>query len=408
MSKLLKLGQVAKYSEERVDLDNVSLENFITVDNMLPNKGGITIAENLPPKGSTLPEYKQGNILVGNIRPYLKKIWFADKAGGAAADVLIFNVNQKYNPKFVYYAMFRDDFFDHMMRGKKGTKMPRGDKRHILDFLIPNFEYPIQQRIASVLSSLDAKIELNNRINVELEAMAKMLYDYWFVQFNFPDENGIPYKSSGGRMVLKEELKREIPEEWEVKRLGKVLDTVLGGTPPTENKSFWENGIFNWLNSGEVADFPIVNSEKKITEEAIHESATELLPKGTTLLSITRHLRPTILAIDACANQSVVGIKEKGDIKHNYIYPYLKNEIPRYLSLRTGGQQPHINKETVDESFILLPQKNSRILNNYNKLTEPIYSQIICNAFQNKRLRDLRNWLLPTLMNGQVKVNKMA
>ena len=262
-----------------------------------------------------------------------------------------------------------------------------------------------QQNVVGVLTSLDAKIELNNRINAELEAMAKTLYDYWFVQFDFPNKNGKTYKSSGGKMVWNKELKREIPEGWEVKQLGTVLDTSLGGTPLTHNKSFWENGTFNWLNSGEIADFPIVSSELKITKDAIKKSATDLLPKGTTLLSITRHLRPTILAIDACANQSVVGIKEKGNIKNCYIYPYLKNEIPRLLVLRTGAQQPHINKETVDSSLMILPSDNSTILNDYNKIADPLYNQIINNAFQNQHLSSLRDWLLPMLMNGQVKVS---
>jgi len=262
-----------------------------------------------------------------------------------------------------------------------------------------------QQSVVGVLTSLDAKIELNNRINAELEAMAKTLYDYWFVQFDFPNKNGKTYKSSGGKMVWNKELKREIPEGWEVKQLGTVLDTSLGGTPLTHNKSFWENGTFNWLNSGEIADFPIVSSELKITKDAIKKSATDLLPKGTTLLSITRHLRPTILAIDACANQSVVGIKEKGNIKNCYIYPYLKNEIPRLLVLRTGAQQPHINKETVDSSLMILPSDNSTILNDYNKIADPLYNQIINNAFQNQHLSSLRDWLLPMLMNGQVKVS---
>lgn len=261
-----------------------------------------------------------------------------------------------------------------------------------------------QHKIAAVLSTLDAKIELNNRINAELEAMAKTLYDYWFMQFDFPNKNGKPYKSSGGKMVWNAELKREIPDGWEVKKVGDIFDVILGGTPSTNNKMFWENGTINWLNSGEVANFPVVESELKITEQGIQSSATQLLPKGSVLLSITRHLRPTILAIDACANQSVVGIIEEGDIKCNYIYPYLKNEIPRYLAVRTGAQQPHINKDTVEESWIIIPSRQSNVLIEYNKKTEPIYSLIIKNALQSQQLSKLRDWLLPMLMNGQVKV----
>ena len=314
-------------------------------------------------------------------------------------------INGNYSNEFVYYRF--------LLAGRNGEL-----KKHFIGSTIKHltgvglkqveFAFPLlteQKKIAAVLSALDAKIELNNRINAESEAMAKTLYDYWFVQFDFPDKNGKPYKSSGGKMVWNEKLKREIPEGWAVNELGTVLSTSLGGTPSTLNKVFWENGSFNWLNSGEIAEFPIVSSELKITEEAIKKSAAELLPKGTTLLSITRHLRPTILAIEACANQSVVGIREKGDIKSCYIYPYLKNEIPRYLVLRTGAQQPHINKETVDDSLIVLPNEHSDILNSYNLKAAPIYNQIINNAFQNQHLSSLRDWLLPMLMNGQVKVS---
>lgn len=128
------------------------------------------------------------------------------------------------------------------------------------------------------------------------------------------------------------------------------------------------------------------------------------MPSGTCVLSITRHLRPSILAVGACANQSVVGIYESEKLKSAYIYPYLKNEIPRLMSLRTGAQQPHINKSTVDESSIIVPLES--ILKDYYKRVEPLYKQIINKSFQNQQLIRLRNWLLPMLMNGQVTVGE--
>lgn len=262
-----------------------------------------------------------------------------------------------------------------------------------------------QEKIAAILSTLDDKIELNNKINAELEAMAKTLYDYWFVQFDFLDAKGKPYKSSGGKMFYNEELKREIPEGWEVKFIGDLLVTSLGGTPSTKVDKFW-NGNINWLNSGEIANFPIMDSELKITKEAIKNSATYLLPKGSVLISITRHLRPSVLAIDACANQSVVGIKEKDEIRYYFLYPYLKNEIPRLMTRRTGAQQPHINKQIVDESLIVIPNKESNILEKYNLTVGCFYESIFNNAFQNKELSTLRDWLLPMLMNGQVSVGE--
>jgi type I restriction enzyme S subunit len=128
------------------------------------------------------------------------------------------------------------------------------------------------------------------------------------------------------------------------------------------------------------------------------------MPKGTVALSITRHIRPTIFAIDACANQSVVGIYESELLKNSYIYPLLKNEIPRFLTLRTGAQQPHINKQTIDETRLIMPDE--KILGKYYKLTNPIYNKIINNAFENQHLTTLRDWLLPMLMNGQVRVGE--
>ena len=409
-----RLSDCAEYSKSRISLDDVNPSTYVTTDNLLQNKQGKVDADKMPKQSTNfVTRYDKGDILVANIRPYLKKIWLAKNSGGSSADVLTFKVKDKFDKKYIYYALFRDEFFDHMMNGSKGTKMPRGDKNSIMEFPIPDLDKLTQRQIAKVLSDLDAKIEVNNKINQELEAMAKLIYDYWFVQFDFPfdfaqgkpDPNGKPYKSSGGKMVYNKELRREIPEGWEVNSLGDILKTELGGTPSTKNRKFW-NGEIPWLNSGEIANFPIIASEENITEEAISSSATSLMPAGTCVLSITRHLRPSILGIAACANQSVVGILESEKLKSSFMYPYLVNEIPRLMTLRTGAQQPHINKKTVDDSLIVNP--SLEVLKQYYKQANPIYKQIINNSFQNQKLSDLRDWLLPMLMNGQVTVGEVG
>ena len=227
MSSSILLSIAAKYSDDRINGSKVSRDCFVTTDSMVQDKGGITITPVLP-KGNLIA-YSKGDILIGNIRPYLKKIWYANRNGGCSPDVLVIQAKSSIDSKFLYYSLFRDDFFNHMMNGSKGTKMPRGDKSQILRFQIPKIELTTQQKIASVLSALDSKIELNNRINAELEAMTKTLYDYWFVQFDFPDKNGKPYKTSGGKMVWNEELKREIPEGWEVQKMAEWLDIDKSG-----------------------------------------------------------------------------------------------------------------------------------------------------------------------------------
>lgn len=273
------------------------------------------------------------------------------------------------------------------------------DKLSQIKFNVPSF--PTQKKIADVLSCIDDKIALNNKTNTELENMAKTIYDYWFTQFDFPDKNGHPYKTSGGQMVYNETFKREIPAGWEVKRLGDVCEIVLGGTPSTDKDEYW-NGNIPWLNSGEVAEFPIINAEKTVTELGIKDSATELVPSGTVTLSITRHLRPSILTMDACINQSVVGIKENEIFSKNFLYPFIASKINHYMKLRTGAQQPHINKETVDDTLVCIP--SAEVLENYNKEVGSIYERIILNAKETKELTVLRDYLLPLLMNGQIEV----
>jgi type I restriction enzyme S subunit len=233
--------------------------------------------------------------------------------------------------------------------------------------------------------------------------MAKMLYDYWFVQFDFPDNDNKPYKANADKMMWNDQLKREIPDGWKVHKVGEILDVSLGGTPSTSNPDYWENGTINWLSSGEMNNFPIVKAESKITEEALNNSATKLMPKGTVAISITRYIRPTILAIDSCANQSVVGIHESSIFKSSYLYPLFLNEVARYMVIRTGAMQPHINKETINSTPIIEP--SDLVLEKYYKIATPIYQKIINNAKQNQELIELRDFILPLLMNGQVRVN---
>lgn len=306
---------------------------------------------------------------------------------------------------YLYYFLISDkltNFFDNQNSNTSGSHK-RIDIDNFLNMEIDLPSIDIQKKIGRFISIND-KIALNTRMNAELEAMAKQLYDYWFVQFDFPDENGNPYKSSGGKMVYNSTLKRDIPAGWEVSSYGEEFDVKLGGTPSTSEDSFWENGTINWLNSGEVQNFPINSSEKKITESALNGSSTEFLPKGSVLISITRYLRVTILNIDACINQSVAGFAETELLKYPYTYFALTAEVPRLMKLRTGAQQPHINKEIIEESPLLLPPEN--LLLQYYAKSSPILNTLIKRSEETEELTHLRDSLLPMLMNGQVKVEE--
>ena len=283
----------------------------------------------------------------------------------------------------------------------KGTGINNIRKEYIEKYPI-NVDDSGLEQFSELYESICKKIALNRKRIATLEAMAKEIYDYWFVQFDFPDAHGRPYKSSGGAMVYNPDLKREIPKGWEVKPLGELTRIILGGTPATEEARYWEGGTVPWLSSGEVANFPVLSSEKKITELAIKNSATDLMPSGSVALSITRYIRPTILAIEACANQSVVGVLETEQLHNSLIYPYLVSQVPRFLGLRTGAQQPHINKDTVSGSMV--PVATTSVLKWYYDLVDPVYNNIMVVARNLQEMYKLRDFLLPLLMNGQVKV----
>ncbi|MCM1220063.1 MAG: restriction endonuclease subunit S [Lachnospiraceae bacterium] len=315
-----------------------------------------------------------------------------------------FRVKKEWSPYFVY--QYWNHVYNHGVffnfEGKTSGLKNLQLENAINAIEIPTYALVEQERIVAILRCIEKKANLNRQINQNLEAMAKQLYDYWFVQFDFPNEKGKPYKSSGGAMVWSEKLKRNIPTNWEIAELGNTCEILLGGTPDTGNETYW-GGSYSWLNSGEVAEFPILKSEKTITEEGLNSSATAYATKGSVTLSITRHLRPSILAIDACINQSVVAIKETDEIRKEYLYPLINREVPRFMTLRTGAQQPHINKETVKSTWMAIP--TSDILDKYYTIVSPIYCSIVENAIEVENLIKQRDELLPLLMNGQVSVN---
>ena len=208
-----KLSSIAYYVTDKISSNDISLSEYVTTDCILQNKKGREVASNLPPQPCCLTRYQRGDILIANIRPYLKKVWFADIDGGASSDVLVFRAKEGHSPSFLYAVLLQDSFFDYVMQGAKGSKMPRGDKEQILRYEMPTLSCS-EESIGTFFLNLDQKIRLNEQINQNLEAMAKQLYDYWFVQFDFPNEEGKPYKSSGGEMLWNEKLKRKIPVGW--------------------------------------------------------------------------------------------------------------------------------------------------------------------------------------------------
>ena len=176
------LADICEYAKSKVDVTILNEETYISTENMIPNKGGITNASSLPTMTQT-QEFLAGDVLVSNIRPYFKKIWFAEFNGGCSNDVLVFRAKDGVNKRFLYYVLADDAFFDYSMATSKGTKMPRGDKEAIMKYEVPAFSYEEQGRIAGILEALDRKIQLNTEINKNLEKQALAIFYHHFMDF---------------------------------------------------------------------------------------------------------------------------------------------------------------------------------------------------------------------------------
>lgn len=259
-------------------------------------------------------------------------------------------------------------------------------------------------KISKILDNIDQKIQINNQINQELEAMAKTLYDYWFVQFDFPDQNGKPYKSSGGKMIYHPELKREIPEGWGVARIEDIAQTGSGGTPKSTNVSYYSNGEIPWINSGELEQTVITSTSNFITEEGLNNSSAKLFPSGTILVAMYGATagKVSFLTFEASTNQAICAII-LNDIRMRY---YLKNvveDLYQYLvKLSTGSARDNLSQDMIKNIKVVIPSND--ILDRYYDFSNNIIKEITKKQQENEQLTQFRDWLLPMLMNGQVQV----
>ena len=272
----MKLNDIAEFVTDKISSSSISLDSYVTTDSLLQNKRGREGALNLPPVPCALTHYRQGDVLVANIRPYLKKVWYADSEGGCSSDVLVFRAKNGHCTSFLYTVLMQDSFFEYAMLGSKGSKMPRGDKDQIMRYELPTFTPMEEENIGNMMVDIMSKINVNRQINDNLEAMAKQLYDYWFVQFDFPNEEGKPYKSSGGAMVWNEKLHLSIPSNWEAIPLSEIMDYAGGSQPPaSEFIEEYRDGyvrfvqIRDYYSNSHITYIPIRKSNKLCAETDI-------------------------------------------------------------------------------------------------------------------------------------------
>jgi len=375
-----QLSDVAYFVRDTVRSDSISLEDYVTTDSLLQNKEGRTVAENLPPQVASLIAYKKGDVLIANIRPYLRKIWFADSDGGASHDVLVLRAKDGISSEYLYSLLLQDDFFSHVMKAAKGAKMPRGDEGHIMRFPVVPLDEKDQRKIGKFLSSIDRLIQLSRKRIENLEKLAKEIYDYWFVQFDFPDEHGKPYKSSGGKMAYNAQLKREIPAGWEVKRVVDVAKICTG----KEDANF----------AVDDGQFPFFTCSQK-TLQCAHNafSGSAVLIAGNGDFNVKRYIG------EFNAYQRTYVIIPNNVLLWGAIFYEASRTIDLFKTRSSGSIIKFITLGDVCDVRVVVPS----VMDLYKPIAD-----LLSLVEQQKKLfgmlTQLREFLLPLLMNGQAKM----
>lgn len=305
------------------------------------------------------------------------------------------------NPKIILkdyiYHLFKTKTVREQIRlTSSGSKVKHTSPERIYDvkFLLPSIAE--QQKIVDLLDAIEKKIELNNRINAQLEAMAKTLYDYWFVQFDFPDANGKPYKSSGGKMIYNPILKREIPKGWSDKALSSIANITMGQSP--EGISYNQDGVGSIFYQGST-DFGWLFPTTRLYTTA----PSRMAKKGDILLSVRAPVGDiNIASTDCCIGRGLAALNSKtgSDGFLFYVMKYFKQVFDRRNS--EGTTFGSITKN--DLYTLTLAYPTADLLKKYDQIVTSYNKMIFERSLENRELTILRDWLLPMLMNGQITV----
>lgn len=382
----VKLGDICEYSRNRIYISEVNLCNYVSTENLLKERAGKTIADSIPEQAN-LCEYNKGCTLISNIRPYFKKIWFANTRGGCSNDVLVYKPNNGINDKWLYYLLSQDSFFNFVMSGTKGTKMPRGDKSQIMKFPVALPPLDEQRKIAGILSALDDKIELNNKINRNLEAQAQAIFKSWFIDFE-PFKNGKFIDSELGK----------IPEGWKVGNLSDIANITMGQSPNGNSYNEKKIGMIFFQGRAEFGwRFPrnrlYTTAPKRIAE------------RDSVLLSIRAPVGDINKALERCC----IGRGLASLTSNHKTFLYYKMQSIRHLLDVYNGEGTvfgSINKNTLQEIRTIIPI-DSEIIRFELKLK--VVDELIRNNYiENLRLIKLRDTLLPELMSGKIDILRFS
>lgn len=368
------------------------INHYITTDNMCQNLGGIDTFKNINIPQGKVRSFQKDDILLSNIRLYFRKVYRAKQKGGCSSDVLVFRA--KHIDSATLFAILSSQIFtDYACSGSQGSKMPRGNKTHMMDFKIPTINFTI----AKIFNSIQNKIENNHKINELLHKILELLYEQYFVRFDFLNENNKPYQTSGGKMKFSKELNRLIPNDFEVKTLGELITWISGSQPPKschiyEHKEGYIRFIQNrdYSSNDYITYIPISKNNKICYQYDI-------------MIDKYGEAGAVRFGLQGAYNVALSKISVLNQSMQEYIRSYLNSKpIKKYLSNACmASTRSSLNENHIYSLMLPIPPIN--LLQKYEKIAKNIITAIINNNQSTQTLTALRDFLLPLLLKQQVK-----
>ena len=374
-----ELSSLCSYAKGKVSVDTLSKRNYVSTENMMPNKGGIVDAGALPSAQYT-QQYIKDDILVSNIRPYFKKIWMADDDGGCSNDVLVFRADRGCDSTFLYYILANDAFFNYASATSKGTKMPRGDKTAIMQYKVPCFNYETQLRIGKLLRSIDDRIAVNKKINDNLQQQLFSLYE----------------NMATASPCLKEYT------------LYNLCDFQEGYVNPPQTHPEYFDGEVKWLRAVDINESFIIETSRTLTKagfESAKKSALLFEPNTIAISKSGTIGRLGIIADYMCGNRAVINIAPHDTNMLAFIYCFLKSKQREFPDMAVGSVQKNLYVSLLEPLSVSIPDNES--LTAFNVVGASILGMIHNNCVENTDLANLRDTILPKLMSGEIDVSSV-
>ncbi len=374
-----KLSDICEYTKGKIKVSALDENTYISTENMLPNKGGITKAASLPTQEQT-QAFMKNDVLVSNIRPYFKKIWYATFDGGCSNDVLVFRAKDGVSSRFLHYVLADDTFFDYSMATSKGTKMPRGDKKAIMEYEVPELLYEDQCKIAGVLEVIDEKIDLNTDINLNLLEQAQSIFTQEFLMFD------------------------RIPDGWQESSLLGIADYLNGLAMQKYRPKDDEQGLpvlkIKELRQGSCDFNSELCSPSIKPEYIVHD--------GDVIFSWSGSLLVDLWCGGTCGlNQHLFKVTSSTYDKWFY-YAWTDHHLQKFAAIAAdmATTMGHIKREELSKAEVLIPSQSD--YDRIGGLLAPLYDLVIANRIENRKLASLRDELLPQLMSGQLDVSEVS